>query len=153
MIKIKKSQTADTRTCDYTKVSKEQLLASTVSHIEDVRKGLEFMARALVEAGSRHDHTKLTKMESFHRDFLTGLKSTDWWEMHKREERHHLVGNETIPEDVNLIDVIECIVDGVMAGMARSGSYTYMPIPAEILETAVKNTAKLLLSNIEISSQ
>ena len=34
---INKSETTDTRTCDYSKVSKKQLLKSSEQHINDVR--------------------------------------------------------------------------------------------------------------------
>ena len=42
MIKINKSKTADTRTCDFTKVSRETLLLSTLQHLRDVNQGFEF---------------------------------------------------------------------------------------------------------------
>ena len=41
MIKIQKSSTADTRTCDVSKVTKDQLLESSLQHIEDVKKGMQ----------------------------------------------------------------------------------------------------------------
>jgi len=103
-----------------------------------------------MEAGARHDYTKLTMIDAFHRDFVTGFKKTSWWEEHKKKERHHLIDNEHAPQDVNLVDVIECIVDGVMAGMARSGDYRYTPFPAELLERAVKNTISMLLDNVKM---
>ena len=42
MIVIQQSKTADTRSCDFSKVSKEQLHASSIQHIEDVQKGVAF---------------------------------------------------------------------------------------------------------------
>jgi len=42
MIRIKKSSTADTRTCDYAKVDEQTLLDSTLQHRKDVTKGLTF---------------------------------------------------------------------------------------------------------------
>ena len=41
MINIHKSKTADTRSCDYLKVTKEQLHDSSVQHIGDVKLGFE----------------------------------------------------------------------------------------------------------------
>ena len=38
VIKIKPSGVADTRTCDWTKVTKEELKENTQQHIDDVRK-------------------------------------------------------------------------------------------------------------------
>ena len=42
MIEIKQSKTADSRTCDWSKVTKEQLLESSIQHIGDIQKGLIF---------------------------------------------------------------------------------------------------------------
>jgi len=150
MIRIDKSKTADTRTCDYGKVTKEQLLESSEQHIGDVKQGMEFFAAMLVRAGYIHDHTKITEIDMFHSDFKTGFATTNWWEMHKKAERHHLSANG-VPEDVNLIDVIEYIVDGVMAGMARSGKYRKEEIPEGLLEKAFNNTITLLLENLEVN--
>ena len=38
-IEIEKSPTADTRTCDWSKVTKQELLKSSKMHIKDVIKG------------------------------------------------------------------------------------------------------------------
>ena len=59
-------------------------------------------------------------------------------------------GGTIICHDVNLIDVIEYIVDGAMAGMARSGKYRKEEIPKGLLEKAFNNTIELLLSEIVI---
>jgi hypothetical protein len=53
MIPIRKSPTADTRTCDVTTVTKEQLLDSSRQHIQDVAKGLAFFSRYLSLAAGR----------------------------------------------------------------------------------------------------
>ena len=50
MIQIKPSPTADTRTCDVTKVKKSQLLSASKQHIGDVGAGLGFFAAKLTEA-------------------------------------------------------------------------------------------------------
>ena len=42
MIKITKSQTADTRSCDPKTVTKEQLRKSSEQHIGDVCKAIDF---------------------------------------------------------------------------------------------------------------
>ena len=39
-IYIKKSQNADTRTCDWSKVTKETLLSDSKQHISDVKQGM-----------------------------------------------------------------------------------------------------------------
>jgi len=149
-IKIKKSACADTRTCDFSKVTKEELLKNSKMHIKDVQKGLEFLISLLGQAGVKHDWTKLACIDSFHSDFKTGFEQTFWWEAHQEKERHHFNTEKYIQDDVNLIDVLEQIVDGVMAGMARGGEYRCEPIDDKLLQKAYKNTAKLLLDNLEV---
>jgi len=149
-IKIKKSSCADTRTCDWSKVTKEQLLEHSKMHIEDVAKGLTFFINMLLYIRENHDRTKISHIDQFHKDFSCGFKTTDWWEMHQKEERHHFNNLEFIQDDVTLLDVIEQIVDGVMAGMARSGEYRCEPLSNELLQKAYANTAKALLSKIEV---
>ena len=70
--------------------------------------------------------------------------------MHKNAERHHYGSADRVPDDINLIDVIESLVDGVVAGMARQESYTYYHISTDILQRACENTAMLLKNNIEV---
>lgn len=149
-IKIKKSSNADTRTCDWTKVSKQELLKNSKQHISDVRKGLNLLSKSLKEAGHKHDFTKIDNIDEFHTDFQTGFKKQDWWRIHQVKERHHFNTKKYIQKDVNLIDVLEQIVDGVMAGMARSGKYRKETPDAKLLLKAYENTAKLLLDNLEV---
>lgn len=149
-IHIKESKTADTRTCDVSKVSKEQLLISSKQHIDDVAKGMLFFETMLGAASLKHDHDKISGIDSFHADFLTKFEKHDWWDNHKEISRHHLLDDAPIPDDVNLIDVLEMIVDCVMAGMARSGDVCPLEIPADVLLKAFNNTADLLKSNIII---
>lgn len=150
MIKIKRSETADTRTCDWSKVSKNQLLKSSEMHIEDVKKGMLFFMNCIAIAAMEHDTTKTSKIDMFYDDFKTGFKKTKWWELHQNEERHHLKVPEYVQKDVNLIDVLEMIVDGVMAGLARSGEYRDEKIPDSLLRKAYSNTIKLLIKNVEV---
>jgi len=147
---IKKSQNADTRTCDCSKVSKNELLESSKSHIEDVRQGLNLLALMIKKAGEKHDFTKIENIDEFYEDFKTNFEQTSWWEMHQKKERHHFNTDKYVQEDVNLIDVLEQIVDGVMAGMARSGKYRKEMPSAELLLKAYENTADLLLDNLQV---
>ena len=163
MIKIKKSPTADTRTCDWSKVTKDNLLEASRQHISDVEKGLEFFAHALrcrgryYELGAHlvnpdhfHDHDKLSAIDHFHSDFRTGFKEHGWWDNHRKVNRHHIDKPDGIPEAVDLIDVLEHVADCVMAGMARSGSLYALDLPDEILQRALKNTVELLKENVVV---
>ncbi|RJQ22006.1 MAG: hypothetical protein C4560_02995 [Nitrospiraceae bacterium] len=150
MIAIKKSQTADTRSCDFSTVTKEQLEASSYQHIGDVNKGIFFFKTLLTDAGSKHDNDKITKLDHFHADFITGFQQTGWWDNHRKITRHHLTAEDGIPEDVNLIDVLEMIADCVMAGMGRTGSVYPLTINPDVLKRAVDNTMELLKSQIVV---
>ncbi len=150
MIKIQKSETADTRTCDFANVSRETLGVSSVQHIGDVRVALGFFAQMLHRAGAMHDVDKLTDLDSFHADFVTGMKASGWWERHRTLNRHHLTLDDGIPADVNLIDVLDFIADCVMAGMARSGSVYPLALPPDLLERAFQNTITLLKSAVVV---
>lgn len=151
MITIKPSQTADTRTCDFANVSKATLLASSAQHIGDVGQALAFFGALVTAAAVRHDTDKLTDIDGFHADFVTGFVQTGWWGRHRALNRHHLQQTDGIPADVNLIDVLDFIADCVMAGMARSGSVYPISLPPELLERAFQNTVALLKANVVVA--
>lgn len=151
MIKVASSPTADTRTCDSSTVSRETLLDSSLSHISDVAKGLGFFVGLLTEAAARHDFDKISDIDGFHHDFKTGFAQTTWWDKHRKVNRHHLNVEDGIPDDVNLLDVIEHVVDCVMAGMARSGNVYSLELSPEILQQALQNTVELLSRNVEVA--
>ncbi len=153
MIKITPSPTADTRASDWKSVTKETLYDSSVAHIEDVRKALQFFQGMLSKAGEEHDFDKLTNIDQFYADFVTGFESTIWWESHQKINRHHLLTDIGMPEDVNLIDVLEMISDCVMAGMARSGSVYDVQLDPDILAIAFHNTVELLKANVKVEDK
>ncbi len=150
MIRIRQSQTADTRTCDFANVSKETLLASSRQHIGDVREALALFRLLLLDASANHDPDKLSDIDGFHADFVTGFKQTGWWDRHRRLNRHHLNMQDGIPADVNLIDVLDFIADCVMAGMARSGSVYPLHLTPDLLELAFQNTVALLKAQVTV---
>jgi len=125
-------------------------LKSSEQHRDDVAKGFEFFADMLVEQSWQHDHDKLSDIDGFHRDFQTGFKQTIWWDNHRKVNRHHLLQEDGVPEDVNLVDVLDMIVDCVMAGMGRSGSVYPLDISPEVLVSAFQNTVDLLKSQIVV---
>lgn len=148
MIEIKRSPTADTRTCDFARTTRETLLASSRQHIGDVVQALAFFQARLTQAAGEHDYDKLTNIDEFHADFLTGFRQTGWWDRHRRMHRHHLDKPDGVPPDVNLLDVLEHIADCVMAGMARSGSVYELKLPDELLQRAFQNTVELLKTQV-----
>jgi len=153
MIEITKSETADTRTCDFANTSKKTLLASSRQHIGDIVRALAFFIQKLVEAAGEHDYDKLTGIDQFHADFLTGFKQTGWWDKHRCIHRHHIDKPDGIPDNVNLLDVLEHIADCVMAGMARSGDVYELKLPDELLQRAFKNTVSLLKDQVVVKNE
>jgi hypothetical protein len=152
-IQIKQSKTADTRTCDFASTSKETLLASSLQHIGDVAKAISFFQSKLTESAGSHDYDKLTLIDWFHKDFVTGFKQTEWYDNHRKIHRHHLAAPDGVPDDVNLIDVLEYIADCVMAGMARSGSVYGLVASDDLLQKAFLNTVELLKNEVCVESE
>jgi hypothetical protein len=149
-IRIHKSPTADTRTCDWSKVTKEELLAASKQHIRDVREAMGWFAGVLIDKRHDHDFTKITRIDEFHADFSTGFKTTGWWDDHRKVERHHLGHDDGVRDNVSLFDVLEYIADCVMAGKARSGTVTPLEIKPEVLLKAFENTWRALADNVEV---
>jgi hypothetical protein len=150
MITIRKSPTADTRTCDYANVTKETLLTSSRLHISEVRQALGYFRGLLYVAGEKHDLDKISDIDGFYEDFVTGFQRTEWWDRHRTINRHHLLEADGVPEDVNLIDVLDLIADCVCAGMARSGSVYPLHIDPEVLMTAFLNTVEVLKHHVTV---
>ena len=151
MITIKTSPTADSRTA-VGNPTKEDLLASSVQHIGDVQKAMAWFAGKLIEAGTIHDHTKISGIDDFYDLYskkLTGddFKAGKWFQDHI-QERHHL--KDRCPDDVTLIDVLERVADITTAGMARSGAIYDDELDGDILRRAYKNTINLLKENVEL---
>ena len=149
-ITIHPSKTADTRSCDFANVTKETLLESSKQHIQDVGAAMGFFGILLCEQAERHDLDKLSDIDGFHRDFVTGFKQTGWWDNHRKVNRHHLLQTDGVPSDVNLIDVLDMIADCVMAGMARTGDVYPLDIKPEVLMAAFQNTVTLLKSKVVV---
>lgn len=154
MLKIRKSETADTRSAKEP-VTKEMLLSSSHQHIGDVRKAINFMRGYLSAIAVKHDHTKIELIDQFHKNFKAkqeddslDFKKLGWFKKHVTQERHHL--NDHVPEKVNLFDIMERIADITMAGMARSGKIYDDELDPKILAKAYKNTIELLTNNIEV---
>lgn len=149
-IEISTSETADTRTCDFANTTKATLLASSRQHIGDIVQALAFFSSKITEAAGEHDYDKLTEIDWFHSDFVTGFKETGWWDNHRKIHRHHINMADGVPEDVNLLDVLEHIADCVMAGMARSGSVYNLKLDDDLLQRAFQNTVELLKARVVV---
>lgn len=154
-IVIKRSKDADTRSAEGVP-SKEQLLENSLSHIRDVNNVGKWLSQKFQENCLNHDHTKIEYIDEFHGDFVDQLtsdekpkfKEMNWFKNRHLTERHHL--NDSVPEDVNLLDVLEMVVDCTVAGLARSGEVYPITIPQEVIEQAIENTKNMIINNSEI---
>lgn len=152
---IKKNPNGDTRTASKN-ISYEEFQEANDMHKRDVYEVMKYLSRLISVTGLAHDFTKKREEQLFYKNFLstmnngTNFVEDEWYQLHINEERHHLLSR--CPEDVNLIDVIEMIVDCTCAGLARSGEVRGLEINSEILEKAVQNTVKLILREIELVS-
>ena len=153
MIKISKSPTADTRTCDWAKVTMGELLDSSRKHIDDVKKVGEAVAEALLVRIAHHDFDKILDIDSFYADFQTGFEKHEWWDRHRRLNRHHLNSPDGVPTSVDLIDVLEYIIDCVTAGLSRSGKVTEVEIDSDVLMRAFKNMVEVIKDSIEVEEE
>lgn len=152
VLTVRPSPSADTRSADHP-VTEDELRRSTEMHIGDVRRGMEWLAGLLREAGKRHDWTKIEYFPSFYRQFSeaqkTGCWGNGWYDrIHTVKERHHI--EDACPPDVTLLDVLEHIVDGVMAGKARKGEYRPDVLGAGILERAYANTQRMISDAVSV---
>lgn len=152
---INDTRNADGRTAN--NLNSETLLESTNEHRRNVSEGMDYIAELIHNRGLRHDYTKVGDyFPLFNDTVMQGLSNeefekSEWKQLHLHKERHHLNGN--VPVDVNLVDVIEMLVDVVMAGNGRSGQissyYCKIQDPA-LLERAYWNTIKLLDDVVEV---
>ena len=154
MVKIFKNPNGDTRTAPKN-VTFEEFQEANDMHIDDVKQVMYELSQIIDHRGENHDCTKKSQERMFYRDFVNTQENGDdftkseWYSLHTKAERHHLLS--CCPEDVNLIDVLEMIVDCTCAGLARSGEVRDLEINEEILEKAVNNTTQLIKSMVKIT--
>ena len=144
---IHKNPNGDTRTAPKN-ITFEQFQEANISHIADVGNVMMALSEKLKENGCKHDQTKKSEEKMFYSDFIETMAggidfvSGEWYQLHVNTERHHLLSR--CPEDVNLLDVVEMIVDCVCAGKTRSGEVRDLEISTDILGKALRNTVKLV---------
>lgn len=151
---IKETKNCDSRAVkDPEDLTEDKVKQDTLYHIEAVEKCGDFFCDLIKNQFKEHDHTKLgddlpdfIKAMKAHLDGKS-FKDQPWWKTHLTE-RHHL--NDKVPEDVNLIDVLEMICDCVSAGLARTGEIYDLTIPDKVLKDAFNNTVEMLKKKIEV---
>lgn len=154
-ITIQRNTDGDTRVA--TKVPTiEEFEMSNKLHRLDVSRVMDKISSIIKMKGDEHDWTKVKEpyRSMFYRDLCNTIEGNikfedgDWAKLHYSKERHHLLRN--VPEDVNLIDVMEMIIDCVCAGMARSGEVRSLEIDESVLTTAMENTVLLVKDMIKV---
>ena len=146
-IELHKYPNGDTRTAPKG-VTFEQFQKANDDHIWDVRRVMSAIAGTIDDIGESHDWTKKHEEEKFYADFMDTVNNGsnfvegEWYKKHVETERHHLLYR--CPDDVDLLDVIEMIVDCVCAGKTRSGEVRPLEISDDILKRAVANTVTLV---------
>ena len=151
---IKKNTLGDTRTAEHMP-TREEFNEANESHIDDVKRLTKSFCDEMLERISYHDWTKM--QEPYATKFYDAMKANiedgkepftdmEWYKLHVHAERHHL--NDRVPEDVDLIDVVERLVDCVAAGMARSGSVYDVTVPYDVLQKAVANTVEDMINAV-----
>ena len=146
-IELRKNPNGDTRTAPKD-VTFEQFQEANDMHRTDVFRVMYKIADMITTKGARHDWTKKEDERQFYSDFMDTIHygynfvEGRWYKEHIELERHHLLSR--CPDDVDLLDVIEMIVDCVCAGKTRSGEVRPLEISDDILKRAVANTVKLV---------
>lgn len=153
MVKIYRNPNGDTRTAPQ-EVNFDAFQEANDMHRQDVSAIMWELSKMVDSAGEYHDATKKTQERMFYRDFVDSQRNgsdfvkSEWYQLHIHAQRHHLINH--CPDDVNLIDMMEMIVNCVCAGMARSGEVRELEIKDDILKKAVENTVKLVKDMIII---
>ena len=150
MIQIIRNGNGDTRTAEKD-ITFSDVLEASSEHVKAVQQALEYCARVIINISQNHDITKFSAAQMFYNDMRKTLDDGadfvkgEWYQTHIRAERHHPMSY--CHEDINLFDILEMVCDCVCAGLARSGEVRETIISDDILQKAVKNTAKLIESN------
>ena len=150
---IRRSPIADSRTCDYKSVTKQQLADASAQHIQDVQNVMALVRHTLKDIAEVHDGDKLQGIDEFYSNFLTDFEEKSWLRRHYASNRHHLSEPEGVPGDVDLLDVMEHVVDCVAAGLARKGEVYPIDLPDALLQKAVANTVTMLKQHIAVEGR
>jgi hypothetical protein len=153
MITIYKNPNGDTRSARKDVTFKE-FQESNDMHKQDVKNVMDELALDITIKGINHDYTKKSEELLFYKNFTSTMNTKtdflkdEWYQMHIKKERHHLLSN--CPEDVNLLDVLEMISDCVCAGLARDGEVRDIEIDEKVLLKALGNTTTLIKNMVEL---
>ena len=134
--------------------SRIKLYEDVLQHQRDVYNVLLELSYNLRENGSKHDWSKIYYFNDFAEDVLerqtnNDFKNRRWYKLHTSLERHHI--NSSVPENVNLLDVLEMIVDCIVSGKTRSDDgvdFKFLELDETLLTEAYWNTVTLINDNV-----
>lgn len=155
-VTIYKNPNGDTRTAPKD-ISFEQFQEANDMHRENVKNVMNGLALKIMITGLNHDHTKKAHNRLYYKNFLstinegTDFVNSEWYQYHIKAERHHLLSN--YPEDVNLIDILEMIVDCVCSRITRSEDVRPIEINNEILRKALDNTVEYIKDRVIVKER
>lgn len=110
---------------------------------DDVIEGMRWMCRNAMRGAHIHDMSRLRDIGGYFNALQEAkangvdVHDTEWYADHYLKERSHL--DRRVPDDVNLIDVLECIAAAVMEGGSAPAE-----VSAETLAKAYANTFAML---------
>lgn len=136
-------------------ISYQDLRLSTNMHQSDVKRVLYYIAERLKKIGDNHDWSKDTLAPLYYNDYIDSKRNNkdihkgEWYKYHYEHERHHLMNS--VPDDVNLLDVIEFITDCCCDGIAEEGKPEKMEISDKLLRKAFENTIEMITRNIHLN--
>lgn len=152
-VTIKKTTKCDTRTLPKgSVVSEKDAKEDTLKHRQAVIDVGDYICERIKEQFKNHDWSKLgSNLKEFTDGLNKGIDSEEfdkWYEKHVAVERHHL--KKFVPDDVNIIDLLEMLIDCVCAGKARTGDVYPIELPDELLQKIISNTVEYLKSIIKV---
>lgn len=144
---LKDTSKGDSRTSGGSPLLSE-VYNATVIHQGEVASLMKYLAKRLVHNGIVHDWTKTVNFDEEYGKLVTSnvkdeeFLASKWWWKHLTCERHHVKDYAHL--DVDLLDVLEFIVDRVVAEKGRTGSInmSYLELDPVILVRAYYNTIR-----------
>lgn len=146
---------ADTRYCDFANATSPDVTKSRVDHAHGVRTVIRFLNDVLEQQANIHDADVFDSFDLFFEEFKGGFKQHKWFDQHRLITRHHLDFEDAVPDDVNLLDVLEYIADKTASSAARHPNHRIMcpSLSDELLERAFQNTVQLIKDNLTVVSR
>lgn len=125
-------------------------------HKANIKRTFKLILNELKYRAKVHDHSKVeslplqyevTKRYIGRSEQYHSIKDNEAFAYHVKNERHHL--QSFVPDDVNLFDVIELIVDCITCSVERQKDFRAIDITDKTLMLAFNNTCKQLLELLE----